>query len=172
MSLPTRPGSVHDGLGNSLLLHSKHLTQSWVERICHFSILHWTFLITRNPSRNCKAVGVPGLRILLVFIRIWVQSLASLSGLRVQRSCELWCRSQTQLGARVAVAVLWASSCSSDSTPSLGTSLCLGCSPKGKKKLQSHVWIWWRWNASSFFCSALWCALVPLEMLSVLHGRC
>ena len=39
-------------------------------------------------------------------MRTQVQSLASLSGLRIRRCCELWCRSQTQLGSRVAVA--WA----------------------------------------------------------------
>ena len=35
-----------------------------------------------------------------------VQSLALLSGLRIQRCHELWCRLQTRLGSRVAVA-LW-----------------------------------------------------------------
>ena len=34
-----------------------------------------------------------------------VRSLASLHGLRIQRCHELWCRLQTQLGSRVAVAV-------------------------------------------------------------------
>ena len=31
-------------------------------------------------------------------MRMWVQSLASLSGLRIQLCCELWCKSQTCLG--------------------------------------------------------------------------
>ena len=31
-------------------------------------------------------------------MRAWVQSLALLSGLRIQLCCELWCRSQTWLG--------------------------------------------------------------------------
>ena len=35
-----------------------------------------------------------------------------------------WCRSQTELGSCVAVAVAQASGYSSDSTPSLGTSTC------------------------------------------------
>ena len=34
-----------------------------------------------------------------------VHSLALLSGLRIWRCCELWCRSQTRLGSRVTVAV-------------------------------------------------------------------
>ena len=38
-------------------------------------------------------------------MRLWVRSLASLSGLRIRRCHELWCRLQKQLGSRVAVAV-------------------------------------------------------------------
>ena len=38
-------------------------------------------------------------------MRLWVQSLASLSGLRIQSCGELWYRSQTRLGSQVAVAV-------------------------------------------------------------------
>ena len=63
-------------------------------------------------------------------MRLEVQSLASLSGLRIQRCYELWCWSQTWLRSGVAVAVVEAGSCSSDSTPSLGTSICCGYGPK------------------------------------------
>ena len=38
-------------------------------------------------------------------MRLWVRSLTSLSGLRIRRCCELWCRSQTWLRFGVAVAV-------------------------------------------------------------------
>ena len=38
-------------------------------------------------------------------LRLRVRSLASLSGLRIQRCCELWCRSKTRLRSGVAVAV-------------------------------------------------------------------
>ena len=55
----------------------------------------------------------------------------SASGLRIQRCCELWCRLQTRLGSRMAVAV--ASSCGSDSTPTLGTFICCICGPEKKK---------------------------------------
>ena len=51
--------------------------------------------------------------------------------LRVCRCRELWCRSQMRLRSGVAVAV--ASSYSSESTPSLGTSICCWCSPKETK---------------------------------------
>ena len=37
-------------------------------------------------------------------MRMQVQSLASLSGLRVRRCCELWCRSQACLRPGIAVA--------------------------------------------------------------------
>ena len=39
-----------------------------------------------------------------------------------------------RLGAHVAMAVVQASSCSSDSTPSLGPSIRCGCDPKKAKK--------------------------------------
>ena len=63
-----------------------------------------------------------------------VQSLASLSRLRIQRCRELWWRPQTRLGSPVAVAVAQAGSYNSNQTPSLGTSICRGCGPKKTKK--------------------------------------
>ena len=66
-------------------------------------------------------------------MRIRVQSLAPLSGLRIQHCGEPWCRSQTRLRSCIAVAVVEAGSCSSDWTPSLGTSMCRRCGPKNKK---------------------------------------
>ena len=39
-------------------------------------------------------------------MRFQVQSLASLSGLRIQHCHELWCGSKTKLGSRVAVALV------------------------------------------------------------------
>ena len=51
--------------------------------------------------------GVPILaqwkRIQLGTMRLLVQSLASLSGLRIQRCYELWCRSKARLRSQVAV---------------------------------------------------------------------
>ena len=48
----------------------------------------------------------------------------------------LWlgCRSHSRLGSCIAVGVAQAGSCSSHSTPSLGTSICLGGGPKKKIK--------------------------------------
>ena len=65
---------------------------------------------------------------------IRVQFLASLNGLRIQHRYELLCRSKTQLGPQVAVAVMQAGSCGSNFTPTLGTAICLKYSPKKKKK--------------------------------------
>ena len=57
-------------------------------------------------------------RIQLVSTRIRVQSLASLSRLRIWWCCpELWCGSQMQLGSHVAVAVVEAGSCNFNLTP-------------------------------------------------------
>ena len=41
---------------------------------------------------------------------------------------------QTCLGSRVVVAMVWASGCSSISTPGLGTSICGGCGPQEQEK--------------------------------------
>ena len=38
-------------------------------------------------------------------MRLWIQSLASISGLRSQCCHEMWCRSQAWIGSLVAVAV-------------------------------------------------------------------
>ena len=70
----------------------------------------------------------------LVSMRTRVHSLALLSGLRIRNCCEQWCRLQVQLGPRAAMAVT--GSCSSDSTPSLGTSICHKCSPTKQNKQQ------------------------------------
>ena len=72
-------------------------------------------------------------------MRTQFQSLASLHGLRIWRCCELWCRSQVQLGSGVAVE-LCGTRISSDSTPSLRTSICLGGGPtKTKKKTKTKI---------------------------------
>ena len=71
-------------------------------------------------------------------VRTWVWSLASLCGLRIQRCHELWCRLQMQLGSCIAVAVAQLDSYSSDSTPSLGTSICHGFGPKRQNKTKKN----------------------------------
>ena len=56
------------------------------------------------------------------------------NGLSIQHCCELLCRSQTWLRTSVTVAVVQASSCSSNSTPNMRTSTCYKCGPKNLKK--------------------------------------
>ena len=102
----------------------------------------WTYvqvmLRMKLPLITRPLLGFPVMaqqkRIWLVSMKMWVRSLASLSGSGIQRCCELWCRSQTQLGSHIAVAAMWASGYSSDVTPHLGTSICCGCGPKKQKK--------------------------------------
>ena len=67
-------------------------------------------------------------------MKLRVQSLALLSGLRIRHCCELWCRLQMWLWSRVAVALAQAGGYSSDSTPSLGTSICRGSGLRNSKK--------------------------------------
>lgn len=62
-------------------------------------------------------------------------------GLRAQHCRELWRRSQRGTGSRAAVAVVWAGSCSSDATPSLGMPRCCRCGPpKTKNNPPKQVW--------------------------------
>ena len=70
----------------------------------------------------------------IVSMRMWVQSPDLLSGLRIWCCCRLWGRSQMQFRFGIAVTVVQDSSWSSDSAPSLGTSICLTCIWKRKKK--------------------------------------
>ena len=75
-----------------------------------------------------------GYQIRLATMRTWAQSLALMSGLRIRRYHKRWCRWQMRLGAHDAVATAWAGGYSSDSTPSLGASICGGRGPKKTKK--------------------------------------
>ena len=59
----------------------------------------------------------------LVSMRMLVRSLASLSELRIWLGYGLKCRCGMLLRSGVAVAMVQTGSCSSDSTPSLGTSI-------------------------------------------------
>ena len=73
-------------------------------------------------------------------MRMGVGSLASLSGLGIQRCRELWCRPQMWLRSGVAVAVAQACGYSSDSTPILGIFICRRYgSKKAKKKNYSKT---------------------------------
>ena len=96
-------------------------------------------------------------------MRIQVRSLALLSELKIQCCYDVgfcvcvcvvyvlpWCRSQTQLGSHVAVAVAQAGGYSSDSTPNLGTSIHCGSSARNgkKKKKKNYQKVTWRQKVS------------------------
>jgi len=95
-------------------------------------------------------------------MRIQVRSLASLIGLRIQHCHEMWCRSQMQLGSCIAVAMAQAGSYSSDSTPSLGTSICLSVALKRdthtqRKPLSKYRLAHRQCSVSgSFYCHCSW----------------
>ena len=86
---------------------------------------------SRTRSSHYRSVGWgPN----VVSVRMWVQSLASLSGLSTWHCPELWYRLQMQLGSGIAAVVKWASSCSADLTPSMGTVIWHRYSTKKQKK--------------------------------------
>ena len=58
-----------------------------------------TYTAAQGNARDWKQIG-------LGTMRLQVQSLASLSGLRIQCCRELWCRLQTQLRSDIAVAMM------------------------------------------------------------------
>ena len=67
-------------------------------------------------------------------MRMQVRSLASLSGLRIRRCHELWCKSHDAARIWCCCGCGVAAGHSSDRTPSLGTSMCCWCGPKKTKK--------------------------------------
>ena len=115
----------------------------------------------KDKKKKEKELGVP-IRVQWKWIwlgtmRLCFRSLASLSGLRIWHCCELWYRSQTWLGSRIAVTVVLGLQCSSDLTPNLGTSICCGCGSKKtrqKKKKKKRTWCehWFSQNFSEALC--------------------
>ena len=61
-----------------------------------------------------------------------------LSGVRIRHCPGVWCSSQTWLESGVAVAVVYAGGYSSDSTPSVGTSICHRYGPKKRQETQTN----------------------------------
>ena len=95
---------------NQLVLIAIYRTlYSTTEKYKSFSSAHGTFTKMSHKRSLCFLGGFPiavqWKRIQLVSTSIWVPFLTSLSGLRIQCCCELWCNSQKQLRTRVAVVV-------------------------------------------------------------------
>ena len=91
----------------------------WVSK-CHWALGHtkplpisgnfidWQAMTTVHTLQFKPNPGVPivAQQKQLVTTRFRVLFLASLSGLRTQHCCELWCRSQTGLGFHIVVAMM------------------------------------------------------------------
>ena len=100
----------------------------------------------------------------LVTMKLQVWSLALLSGLRIWNYYELWYRLQTWLRSCVAVAVVWASSCSSDWTLTWEPPHALGAVlKKAKKKIIIII------NASIYMMVLSFCSLNCKCISSILH---
>ena len=87
-------------------------------------LLEYLNVISKKKTKLEFPLWLSRLRTWLVSMRMWVPSLASFSGLRIWYCHKLWCRSQMWLGFCIAMTVTSAGSCSSNSTPGLGTSMC------------------------------------------------
>ena len=61
---------------------------------------YWVHLLAEISSKK-EYSGVPVVAQWLMKLRMWIQSLALLNGLRIWCCPELWCRSQTQLGSPI-----------------------------------------------------------------------
>ena len=109
----------HWSLSSHFLTYCQYYTLSYW---C-FTLNFWVKLLDFYKISFYSGVPIVAqqLRIWLVSTRMWVQSLVSLSGLRIRHYHELWFRSQMRLRSHVAVPVAVAASCSSYSTPGLWT---------------------------------------------------
>ena len=94
-------------------------------------------------------------------MRMWIQSLALLSGLRIQHCRELWCRLQTEIGSQVAVLWLW---CWPATTapfrplawePPYATGAALK-KKRPKKKKQKPVFFIWNLHSFSLLSGRFW----------------
>ena len=132
---------------------SNHQHQIYSLRLAFFL---QTLCLIKNSFFGSSHVA-QRLRTQVVSLRMQVRSLALL---RNQRGQELCCRSQTWLGFHIAVAIPQASGCSSDWTPSLGTSLCHGCGPKKTKKTKQT-----KQTKTFFFLASTVCPILRIITL-------
>ena len=102
---------------------------------------HFSFPVATFKKRNRRELPLwlSRLRTELVSLRMQACSLASLSKSRIRHCHKLQHRSQMWLRSGVAVAVAEASSCSSDSTPSLAMSYATGATLKRKEKKKEET---------------------------------
>ena len=93
-----------------------------------YQSFHFTEQLSVIKPLSKRHGGVPivaqWVKDLTLSLRIQIQSLASPSGIRIGLCHKLQHRSQMQLRSSAAVVVAQVCSCSTDLTPSLGTSIC------------------------------------------------
>ena len=95
-----------------LLILNCELSRTEFSKVVNITTLTYIFLSSEIKmwSKNIVILGVPVVaqqkRMQLVSMKMQDRSLALLSGLRIQHSCELWCRLQMRLRSWVAVAVM------------------------------------------------------------------
>ena len=85
-----------------------------------------------------------------VSMRIWVWSLASLSGLRIKHCHELWYRSQTWLRSGIAVAIARPAAAALIKLLSWEPLYAKGAALKSKKKEQTSKGTWKNYSAKVF----------------------
>ena len=111
-------GSIYSHLWWSMIMWEKECIYLCVTGSSSCTVENWQNNVNQlwwEKKIFKKKSGVP-------IVAQW-KSLASLSGLGIRHCHELWCRPQTWLRSWVAVAVVEAGRCSSDATPSPGTSI-------------------------------------------------
>ena len=145
--------NVHTQVAGSIINWQGVFRNQLGLKIMH--IFEFIDFISKKIIQNIDR-GVPVMaqrkQIRLASLRMHVQSLALLSGLMINSCCELWCWSQTWLRSCIAVGLAQASSYSSNSTPSLGTSISHSCGPKKTKKKKIEVY----GHKCSLWHSSLW----------------
>ena len=115
-----------------------------IKTTLRYYLTHLRMAIIKKNTRSSCCIQQE--QIQLVSMRMWVQSLASLSGSRIQHCHDLWCRSQMRLKSCVAVPVAVTSSCSSNSTLGLEPPYAASFPKKQKKKkkrkrkISTRIW--------------------------------
>ena len=101
---------IPSGLSAHHVSHEQHLSHH-LRLPMKFKLLYFYFpeILLVHLKYFCVGEGpvvAQQKQIRPVTVRLWVQSLVSLGGLRIWHCHELWCRLQTWLGSRIAVAVV------------------------------------------------------------------
>ena len=127
------------------------IQQNYIQCVIQFSKFFGFFLCSLLMSHNRTPVVALWVKSQLGSMRTQVQSLALLSGLRIWPCHELQCRLQMWLRSGIAVAVVQAGSCGSDSAPVLGTYICCRYGPKKQNKTKNtyHIAFLCHWVKNS-----------------------